>query len=73
MKRTTKLQEAIGNRKVIAYVNGLYAPKNKNSNLYKAIILAGYTPNDIGTKIDVVIGAHRRHGTEGWEMAIVEV
>ena len=70
--RRTMLDAAINGRKVIAYVDGLYAPTNKNSNLYQSIIKAGYTPQDIGTKIDVAIGAHRQRGTEGWKMAIVE-
>ena len=70
--KKTMLDEAINSREVIAYVNGLYAPAKKNSNLYKAIISAGYTPEDIGTKISVAVGAHRRHGTEGWKMAIVK-
>ena len=71
--KKTMLEKAINGRKVIAYVNGLYAPTNKNSNLYKAIIAAGYTPDDIGEKIDVAIGAHRRHGPDGWKMAIVNI
>ena len=70
--KKTMLDEAINGREVIAYVDGLYAPRNKNSNLYKAIIAAGYTPDDIDVKIDVAIGAHRQRGTEGWKMAIVK-
>lgn len=70
--RTTMLDRAVNGRKVIAYVDGLYAPRNKNSKLHKAITAAGYTPDDIGKQISVAIGAHRQHGTEGWKMAIVE-
>lgn len=69
----TKLDNAINGRKVIAYVGGLYAPTNKNSNLYKAIVASGYTAEDIGKTIDIAIGAHRQHGTEGWKMAIVSL
>lgn len=72
MKKTTMLERAINGREVVAYVDGLYAPRNKNSNLYKAITAAGYTPDDIGTRICIAVGAHRRHGTEGWKMAIVK-
>jgi hypothetical protein len=71
--RKTMLDEAVNDRKVIAYVNGLYAPKTKTSNLYRAIIKNGYTPNDIGKKIDVVIGAHRYNYSDGWKMAIVKI
>ncbi len=69
----TMLDKAINGREVITYVDGLYAPHNKNSNLYKAIIAAGYTPDDIGGKIAIAIGAHRRHGPDGWKMAIVKL
>lgn len=72
MKRTTMLDRNIADRKVIAYVSGLYAPYNKNSNLYKAITASGYSPDDIGTRISIAIGAHRRRGSEGWKMAIVQ-
>lgn len=71
MKRRTKLEEAIAGREILGYVNGMYTPRDKRSNLYKAIVKLGYSPDDIGKKIDVVIGAHRRYGTEGWKMAIV--
>lgn len=67
----TMLDRAINGRQVITYVDGLYAPKNQNSNLYKAIIQAGYTPDDIGHNIDVAIGAHRQRRTQGWKMALV--
>lgn len=73
MKKKTMLEKAINGRTIIAYVNGLYAPKNKNSNLYKAITATGYTVDDIGTRIAIAVGAHRRRGTEGWKMAIVEM
>lgn len=69
----TMLDKAINGRNVIAYVNGLNAPTNKNSNLYKAITKAGYTPDDIGKTIDIAIGAHRRNGPDGWKMAIVKI
>ena len=72
MKNTTMLEIAINGREVIAYVDGLYAPRNKNSNLYKSIVSAGYTPEDIGVKIDIAIGSHRQRGTEGFKMAIVK-
>lgn len=64
MMKNTKLDNAINGRKVITYADGLYAPKNKNSNLYKAIVAAGYTPEDIGETIDIAIGAHKQRGTE---------
>ena len=67
MKKTTMLEIAINGREVIAYVDGLYAPRNKNSNLYKSIVSA-----DIGVKIDIAIGSHRQRGTEGFKMAIVK-
>lgn len=70
--RQTMLDRAINGRKVIAYVNGLCAPRNKNSNLYKAIVKSGYTVDDLGVRISIAIGAHRQHGTEGWKMAIVK-
>lgn len=69
----TLLERAINNREVIAYVDGLYAPQNKNSNLYKAITTAGYTPDDIDTRISIAVGAHRRRGTEGWKMALLKI
>lgn len=71
MKKTL-LETAINGREVIAYVNGLFTPYNKNSNLYKAIVRAGYTPYDIGKSIEIAVGAHRQRGTEGWKMAIVK-
>lgn len=70
--RKTMLNEAINGREVLAYVDGLDAPYNKQSNLYKAIVKCGYTPDDIGKSITVAIGAHRRRGTEGFKMAIVK-
>ena len=70
--KNTMLDRAIAGRKVVAYVDGLNAPRNKNSNLYTAITAAGYTVDDLGTRISIAVGAHRRRGTEGWKMAIVE-
>lgn len=70
--KKTMLEKAINGREVIAYVNGLFTPYNKNSNLYKAIVRAGYTPYDIGKSIEIAVGAHRQRGTEGWKMAIVK-
>lgn len=67
------LDKAINGREVIKYVEGLYAPYTKSSNLYHAIIACGYTPNDIGKKIDIAIGAHRMRGTEVWKMVIVKI
>lgn len=69
----TKLDNAINGRSVISYVNGLISPHNKCSNLYHAITAAGYTPDDLGNKIDIAVGAHRRYATEGWKMAIVKI
>lgn len=69
----TKLDNAINGRKVVDYVEGLYSPTNKNSNLYKAIVASGYKAEDIGKTIDIAIGAHRQRGTEGWKMAIVSI
>lgn len=69
----TMLERAINGREVVAYVNGLIAPSTKTSNLYKAIVSNGYTPEDVGTKIDIAIGAHRRSGADGWKMAIVKM
>lgn len=68
----TMLDKAIAGRKVLCYVNGLYAPRNKQSNLYKAILKAGYTPDDIGKDIDVAVGAHRRNYSDGFKMAVVK-
>lgn len=71
--RKTMLDKAINGRKVLAYVEGQFSPTAKNSNLYKAIICSGYTPDDIGTKIDIAVGARRQHRTEGYKMAVVEM
>ena len=67
------LKRAIAGRTVIAETSGQIAPWNKNSNLYKAITAAGYTPDDLGKRISVAIGAHRRNYSDGFELAIVKI
>lgn len=71
--KNTILNNAINGRKVIAFVNGQNAPKTKTSNLYKSIIMSGYTPEDIGTKIDIAVGARRQNISMGYKMAIVQI
>lgn len=70
--KQTMLDRAINGREVVAYASGLCAPRNKNSNLYQAIVASGHTVDDLGVSISIAIGAHRRRGTEGWKMAIVK-
>ena len=71
--KNTILTNKINNRKVIAYVDGQYAPRTKCSNLYHAIIANGYSPDDIGKTIDIAIGAKRQYATMGNKMAIVKI
>ena len=52
---------------VESYVNGLNAPTTKSSNLYKAISAAKEKSSDVV----YVVGAHRRNGPDGWEMAVM--
>jgi hypothetical protein len=68
--KKTMLENAINERQVVSYVDGQYTVR-KGSNLYHAIMLAGYTPADIGQKIDIAIGARRQYRTMGYHMAIV--
>ena len=70
--RKTILDRAIAGRKVITYVNGMYSPYNKRSNLYKAINKAGFTLDHLNEGIiDIAIGARRRTRRKGYKMAVV--
>lgn len=68
----TKLQTAVGSRRVVALVDGKYS-LTPNSNLYRAIVSAGYSVHDVGRTISVVCGARRRRLSEGYKMAIVDI
>jgi len=71
--KNTILTNAINGRIIVAYVNGQNAPRTKCSNLYRAIIANGFTPDDIGKTIDIAIGAKRQHKNDGRKMAIVKI
>lgn len=64
------LEKAISGREVVEYVEGRYV-FSKRSNLYKAIITNGYSLNDIGAKIEIVVGAKTKN-INCFKMAIVK-
>lgn len=74
MSRVTMLDRAIAGRTVLGYADGMYAPMTRCSNLYRAIIACGYTPDDIGKTIDIAVGGRRgRTWRDGYHMAIVKI
>lgn len=72
--RETMLDRDIAGRRVFAFVDGMYAPYTHQSHLYQTIRDLGYTPDDIGVKIDIAVGGRAgKAWRDGYHMAVVAI